>query len=401
MADVAADLYDWSTDQSQNSPSGTTIVGSGVDDNLRQIQATVRTYLASYGGVLTAAGTVDLGSNHATSYDISGATTITSLGTVASGIWHELRFTGTPLIKYNGTSNILPSGGDILAAAGDTAKVESLGSGNWLWRYYERADGTALRANPGTTSVSSNTTLSAFNSPVFVLVTATANVTLPAANAVPVGAHLTVKSITTGNVGIVPNGTDQIDAINATVQVPAGDTWELRSNASNGWYVIRRGERAVGDIFVGGYTTAPWYALKCDASAVSRTTYAGLFAKISTSFGTGDGSSTFNVPDTRGRTMFGVGQGLTADGGGSGTSRALGDKFGAEGHTLTTTEMPAHTHTVGVRTSSPSIGSSLAPVGNSNGDNVGNTTITSSSTGSGGSHSIMNPGLGVQFYIQL
>lgn len=58
-----------------------------------------------------------------------------------------------------------------------------------------------------------------------------------------------------------------------------------------------------------GGTSAPTGWLLCDGSAVSRTTYANLFTAISTNFGTGDGSTTFNVPDYRGRTPIGSGTG--------------------------------------------------------------------------------------------
>ncbi len=53
-------------------------------------------------------------------------------------------------------------------------------------------------------------------------------------------------------------------------------------------------------------TTAPSGYLMADGSAVSRTTYAALFAAIGTSFGSGDGSTTFNLPDLRGKFMRGV-----------------------------------------------------------------------------------------------
>ena len=53
-------------------------------------------------------------------------------------------------------------------------------------------------------------------------------------------------------------------------------------------------------------TTAPTDYLICDGSAVSRTTYANLFAVIGTSFGAGDGTTTFNLPDFRGRFMRGI-----------------------------------------------------------------------------------------------
>lgn len=54
---------------------------------------------------------------------------------------------------------------------------------------------------------------------------------------------------------------------------------------------------------------APSFFLLCDGSAVSRSTYSALFAIIGTSYGAGNGSTTFNLPDTRGRTMIGAGIG--------------------------------------------------------------------------------------------
>jgi len=53
--------------------------------------------------------------------------------------------------------------------------------------------------------------------------------------------------------------------------------------------------------------TAPTGWLLCDGSAISRTTYAWLFAKIGTTFGAGNGSTTFNIPDLRAATLRGVG----------------------------------------------------------------------------------------------
>jgi len=69
-----------------------------------------------------------------------------------------------------------------------------------------------------------------------------------------------------------------------------------------------------GVIWSYGAATAPSGWLLCDGTAYSRTTYARLFAVISTNFGSGDGSTTFNVPDLRGRTLVGAGTGtLTED----------------------------------------------------------------------------------------
>lgn len=63
----------------------------------------------------------------------------------------------------------------------------------------------------------------------------------------------------------------------------------------------------VGSIQAYGGTTAPWGWLLCQGQAVSRTTYAELFGVIGTSFGEGDGSTTFNVPDLRESTIKGAG----------------------------------------------------------------------------------------------
>ena len=79
--------------------------------------------------------------------------------------------------------------------------------------------------------------------------------------------------------------------------------------------------------------------LLCDGSPVSRTTYADLFTAIGTTWGVGDGSTTFDLPDSRRRVAVGSG------GTGTGTlGNAVGDMGGAETQTLTVAEMPAHSH---------------------------------------------------------
>jgi microcystin-dependent protein len=69
-----------------------------------------------------------------------------------------------------------------------------------------------------------------------------------------------------------------------------------------------------------------------------------LFAAIGLTYG-GSGMS-FNVPDLRGRTVIGTGQGDTWTGAGGATNWTLGTKFGAEKHQMTQPEMPAHSHEV-------------------------------------------------------
>lgn len=81
--------------------------------------------------------------------------------------------------------------------------------------------------------------------------------------------------------------------------------------------------------------TAPSGWLLCDGSAVSRTTYASLFAAISTTYGAGDGSTTFALPNLQGRVPVGKN---------SATFTTLGGTGGAETVTLTVAQMPSHTH---------------------------------------------------------
>lgn len=90
--------------------------------------------------------------------------------------------------------------------------------------------------------------------------------------------------------------------------------------------------------------TAPAGWLLCNGAAVSRLTYSTLFTTIGTTYGVGDGSTTFNVPDMQGRTPVGVG---TATGAAGATAHTLGQKAGEETHLLTSAEsgMPSHNHT--------------------------------------------------------
>lgn len=92
--------------------------------------------------------------------------------------------------------------------------------------------------------------------------------------------------------------------------------------------------------FAGLEASIPNGFLKCEGQAVSRTVYYKLYQKLSTTYGIGDGVSTFNLPDLRGRTSIGVGQGTGL------TNRTLADKVGAETHQLTVNEMPSHNHSI-------------------------------------------------------
>ena len=101
-----------------------------------------------------------------------------------------------------------------------------------------------------------------------------------------------------------------------------------------------------GSVHMMATTTAPSGYLKCNGAAVSRTTYADLFAIIGTTHGAGDGSSTFNVPDLRGEFVRGWDDSRGVDSGRSfGSSQSDANK--QHNHTATATSTvsdPGHNH---------------------------------------------------------
>ena len=101
--------------------------------------------------------------------------------------------------------------------------------------------------------------------------------------------------------------------------------------------------------------SAPSGHLLCFGQAISRSTYSGLFTAIGTVYGVGDGSTTFNIPDLRGRVvagqddMGGTSANRLTDQSGGVDGDVLGDTGGAETHTLTTAQLAAHTHGKGAQ----------------------------------------------------
>jgi len=146
-----------------------------------------------------------------------------------------------------------------------------------------------------------------------------------------------------------------------------------------------------GSVFDYAGTAAPSGYLLCFGQAVSRSTYSDLFTAIGTTFGSGDGSTTFNLPDLRGRVaagkddMGGSAANRITSGGSGITGTTLGASGGTQTHTLTTAEMPSHTHTI------PTFSGCGATAGVGSGGP--GSTINSGSTGGGGAHQNTQPTL--------
>lgn len=125
-------------------------------------------------------------------------------------------------------------------------------------------------------------------------------------------------------------------------------TWAVLSPTGSIGPIVNVPTGAVMD-FAG--SSAPSGFLLCDGSAVSRTTFAGLFATVGTTYGSGNGTTTFNVPDARGRVgagkddMGGIPANRLTTGGSGIDGTTLGAAGGVETYALVTAELASHTHT--------------------------------------------------------
>lgn len=200
----------------------------------------------------------------------------------------------------------------------------------------------------------------------------------------------------------------------ANITTVAGDYAIFRGYASSvvrcimfspaGGYLTIASAKQVPTATVAPYagSSAPTGWLLCYGQAVSRTTYADLFAIIDTTYGTGDGSTTFNLPDLRGRTVAGVDNmgGSAASRITSGVSGITGTTLGAVGgnqnmhghtHTATVTD-PGHTHTLSLGGDGVANGKAQRTTNSlsstTTDSNTTGITVSNSTTGSGSSENV-------------
>lgn len=250
-------------------------------------------------------------------------------------------------------------------------------------------------------AISGTVSIVAADFPSFKYATADTTINLPAANTVPTGLTLTIKNAGNWNVKIYPtvNG-GYIDGVNGWIRVPGWDTLELMSIGTQ-WVRVRGADQKVGQVLPGftlmemslGYAQA-------DGRAISRTQFSGLFDAFGTTFGAGDGSTTFNLPTVAGRALVGVGQGNGL------TNRNLGDLFGEETHLLSLQEIPSHNHGNGIYTRllRPPYGGSLTggdTTGSGSEQAVGpGDSADIQAQGGGQAHNNMQPSIATYMFIK-
>ena len=146
-----------------------------------------------------------------------------------------------------------------------------------------------------------------------------------------------VESNGNANAIFVDGGNDRVGILNGSPSVALDVTGAVTASGTiTGNLFSGSGEDIkdtvpTGGVIMAGFSTEPTKSddstkryLLCNGQAVSRSTYSALFSAISTTYGTGDGSSTFNVPDMMGRVPVGTGAGSGL------TSRTIGATGGTE-----------------------------------------------------------------------
>lgn len=212
----------------------------------------------------------------------------------------------------------------------------------------------------------------------------------------------------------IGDGTDTNESIYAS-NGDANKPFVRYSSADNKWLISNDGTNTI-DISAGGSgltstgaietkssvldlvpgliimwsdAVAPSGFLVCDGTAVSRTTYADLFDAIGEIYGAGDGSTTFNLPNMKGRVPVGL----------SDTDSefdTIGETGGEKTHTLTSAEIPAHTHaqTLGRNTSGGSYYGAVAVA------SASNNVTTDGGTGGEGAHNNIQPYITINYIIK-
>lgn len=216
---------------------------------------------------------------------------------------------------------------------------------------------------------------------------------------------VSVNSNGTVNVYIPPDNSNVVNGLaNKTGEslVP-GDSVELcakNGSIKNSWIAVKHGisqsgssdNFPIGSIVGFAGTSVPNNWLIADGSEVSRETYSELFEVIGTYYGEGDGTTTFNLPDRRGKVGVGL---LTTDE----DFNILGNIGGSKTHVQTIEELAAHSHTLNYSNYNTSISTSGAQIYSNVADNA--RSKTTNVVGESQPMDIMNPYVVINYIVKV
>ena len=238
---------------------------------------------------------------------------------------------------------------NLVAATARTSLGLVVGTNVQAWD----ADLDAIAAITGTTGILKKTAANTWSLDTSTYLTGNQTVTL---SGDVTGSGTTSITTTLGTVPITKGGTGQITAnagLNALLPTQTSNSGKyLTTNGTDAsWGSVSSGATIPSgslQMYAGAITqsasagtvttTAPTGWLLANGNVVSRSTYSALFTAIGTTYGAGDGSTTFALPDMRSRVPVGVGTGSGL------TARTLGGTVGTETETLTSSQIPAHSH---------------------------------------------------------
>lgn len=248
-------------------------------------------------------------------------------------------------------------------------------------------------AIPGVVAIVANKTLTRADIGITQIVnTGPVTFTLPASASCVVGDTWVFKNMVTTSVLIACAGADVLDSI-ATYRIPHVGSCKVMYIGGTSFILSEKPSVNVGDWSWAGYSAANTGWVKA-GQVVSRTTYGSLFAVYGTTYGVGDGSTTFGLPTHQGSAPIGAGTGAGL------TARSLGQTGGEESHILSIAELAAHTHPPGAGATFVNAQGGAVSA-NSGGTASFPTSAATGSTGSGTAHNTMQPFFVGELYIKL
>lgn len=203
---------------------------------------------------------------------------------------------------------------------------------------------------------------------------------------------------TGAGLNITHNGTSLISPWGRDYRTVPNEIIEFQSLGAGNYcfYSLNGPKERVGTVITVDSATAPPGFLARNGAAVSRTDYSGLFQECSTTFGAGDGSTTFNVPDGRGRLdlqIDGTANRVTSASTGGANADTLGGVGGAQTHTLVVSEIPSIEFSY---TAVRNVAGGVCASGGDKGEQTNNTNTV----GGDGAHNNMPPWFATNKYIR-